>query len=116
MIVNVPVAEKVPVLYLGSLVKVQPTEPEVPAAAECASVPKVATDVAAAVLAVTLPVHCVAGEATEQVYFNVSPAVGGVATEGPPAGEKSVVIRSVMVPLPPAWVVRILYVKFVVPV
>ena len=64
--VNVAVAVYVPVLYTGSLVSVQDTEPESPAFAECASAPNVATEVVADVLAVCAELHAVP-EATVQV-------------------------------------------------
>jgi hypothetical protein len=41
--------------------------------------------------------------------------VGGVRTDGPPVGLKSLVTFKVMVPLPAVFVVRILKVKLVVP-
>ena len=93
---------------MGSLVKVQPTEPELPAAADAASAPKVTTEVSDEVLEVCDPAQAVPGEVTEQVYWSRSPAVGGEATDGPPEGEKSLVTRVVMVPLPPICVVRTL--------
>ena len=80
-------------------------------------VPIVITDVAAAALAVCEPVQAVAlTEVVEHVYDRVSPAVGGVATEGPPDGEKSVVMRTTTLPVPPVLVVRNFIVKLVVPV
>lgn len=71
-----------------------------PAFAELAPAPKVATLVDAVVLAVNDPEQPVPGVDTVQMYFRLSPAEGGVATEGPPAGLKSVVICSVILPLP----------------
>jgi len=85
-----------------------------PAFAECASAAKVATLVVAVVRAVTDPVQAVPGAATVQAYVRASPA-RGAATDGPPAA-KSVVIFRTTDPVPPASVVRILYVKLVVPV
>ena len=79
-----------------------------PALDELAPAPKVATLVEAVVLAVSDPLQPVAGAAAVQVYVNASPAVGGVATDGPLAGLKSDVTFSVTLPVPVAWVVRIL--------
>jgi len=76
------------------LVSVQPTEPELPATAELAPAPNVATEVVDAVLDVCDPLQDVAGDETLQVYESASPAVGGVPTDGPPVGEKSVVTSS----------------------
>jgi hypothetical protein len=93
----------------------QVTEPASPApAALWASAPKVATDVALAVLAAVAVLHGVADAADVQVYVIVSPA-GGLATDGPPAA-KSAVIFTVIVPAPPTFVDRTLYRKLVVPV
>src|ERR1700720_459995 len=98
--VKVTVALYDPTLYAASFVNPHTTEAELPAVAECASAPKVATDVAAVVLDVWVPLQPVPGDATVQVYFRASPADGGLATDGPPAGEKSVVTCAVMVPAP----------------
>jgi hypothetical protein len=51
-----------------------------------------------------------------QVYVSLSPAVSGLPTEGPFAGEKSEVTFSVTLPEPDACEVRTWYVKLVVPV
>jgi hypothetical protein len=98
------------------LVNVQATDPLLPARSERALAPNVATGVEDEVLATWVPEQGVPGEETVQEYDNVSPAVGGFATEGPPEGEKSVVTRSWILPVPPVFEVRILYWKFVVPV
>lgn len=87
-----------------------------PAFPEPAPAPNVATFVEAAVLDVREPLQPVPGDATVQVYVSASPAEGGVATEGPPAGLKSEVTFRVMVPAPVEVVVRILYSRLVVPV
>ena len=83
-------------------------EAELPALDELAPAPNVDTLVEAVVLAVCEPLQAVAGAAPVQVYVNASPAVGGVATEGPLAGLKSDVTFRVTLPVPVAWVVRIL--------
>jgi|SRR5579862_1065018 len=106
--VKVTVAEYVPVPYLGSFVRSQLSDPVLPPFAECASAPKVATELAAVVLAGTAPAQPVPGAVTVQVYANASPVLGGVAIEGPPAGEKSDVTSTPMLPVPPVLVVRIL--------
>ena len=87
-----------------------------PAFAELAPAPNVATLVEAVVLAVSDPLQPVPGAATVQVYVKASPAEGGVSTEGPLAGLKSEVTFKVSVPVPVDCVVRILYVRLVVPV
>ena len=87
-----------------------------PAFAELAPAPKVATLVEAVVLEVSDPLQPVPGAATVQVYVKASPAEGGVSTEGPLAGLKSEVTFKVSVPVPVDCVVRILYVRLVVPV
>jgi hypothetical protein len=119
--VNVTVPEYEPVLYFGSFVNVHPTEALLPAMSDRASAPNVATFVALEVEAVTDPLHAVAdpllpGAATVHTYFKTSPAVGGVATDGPPAGLKSPVTCRVIEPLPAAADVRTKYERFVVPV
>jgi hypothetical protein len=58
----------------------------------------------------------VPGALTVQLYVKASPLVGGVATDGPPAGPKSVVTFVVRVPVPVVFVVRMKYVRLVVPV
>ena len=105
---KVTVAVYVPVPYLGSSVRAQLSDPVLPPMAEWASAPKVATGVTAVVLAVCEPVQAVAGVATVQVYDSASPAVGGLATEGPEPGEKSEVTSTPMLPVPPVLVLRIL--------
>ena len=54
-------------MYTGSLVRVQDTDPELPAFADRASAPKLATLVVAVVSAVTGPVQAVAGADTVQL-------------------------------------------------
>jgi hypothetical protein len=108
LIVKVTVAAYVPVAYWGSSVRVQATEPVLPATADLAPAPNVVTEVPEAVLAVCDPEQAVPGLVTVQVYASVSPALGGVATDGPPVGLKSVVTFNVMVPFPVVVVVRIL--------
>jgi hypothetical protein len=108
LIVYVTVAEYDPVLYVGSFVNDQTVEAELPALAELAPAPNVATLVEALVLDVWEPLQAVAGAAAVQVYDKASPAVGGVVTEGPPAGLKSDVTFSVTLPVPVDCVVRIL--------
>jgi hypothetical protein len=112
--VNVTVAVYDPVEYRGSLVSAQLTEPVLPFLLERASAPNDATGVAAVVLAVCLPVHAVPGAVTVQVYASASPGLGGEATDGPP-GLKSEVTCNCTEPVPPTLLVRILYVKLVVP-
>jgi hypothetical protein len=85
---------------VGSLVNDQAVDAAVPAFAELAPAPNVATLVEAVVLEVCEPLHAVPGVATVQVYVKASPAEGGVATEGPLAGLKSDVTFSVIVPVP----------------
>jgi hypothetical protein len=107
----VTVAEYDPVWYLGSFVKVHPIDAVFPPMSDRASAPNVATLVALAVVAVTAPLQAVAvplfpGAATVHVYLSASPALGGVATEGPLIGLKSDVTCSVMLPVPPVAVVR----------
>ncbi len=111
LMVTVTVAEYDPVLYLGSFVNAHVREAVFPPIKDRASAPNVATLVALVVAAVMDPLHAVAvplfpGAATVQEYFSASPAVGGVATDGPSMGLKSDVTCSVMLPLPPAAVVR----------
>ena len=60
------------------------------------------------VLEVCELLQAVPGESTVQVYVKASPEVGGLATDGPFAGEKSEVTFNVIVPWPPPVVVRIL--------
>ena len=48
--------------------------------------------------------------------MRASPEVAGVPTEGPPVGLKSDVTFNVILPAPPTFVVRILYVNDVLPV
>ena len=103
-------------MYCGSLASVQLTEAEFPARAELAPAPKVVTEVWAVVLEVCVPLQAVPGAAAVQVYVSVSVPFGGVATEGPFAGEKSVVTFNVILPVPVDCVVRILYVRLVLPV
>lgn len=93
---------------MGSFVNDHAVEAVLPAFAELAPAPNVATLVWAVVLAVIEPLHAVAGAAATQVYVKASPAEGGVATEGPFAGLKSDVTFNVSVPVPVDWVVRIL--------
>jgi hypothetical protein len=93
-------------LYLGSFVRVHDVVAVDPAVSVCASAPKVATGVDELVEAVWLPLQGVATPVAPQVYLSASPAVGGVVTEGPLAGLKSLVTFRVMVPLPVDWVVR----------
>ena len=93
------------------MVRVQEIEALFPPMRDRASDPKVDTFVWAVVDEVMEPLQGVAvplfpGLATVQVYLSASPAVGGVATDGPPAGLKSPVICSTMLPFPPAAVVR----------
>jgi hypothetical protein len=63
--------------------------------------------VEALVDAVWLALQGVAGAAPLQVYLSASPAVGGLATEGPPAPLKSAVTFRLIVPVPVDCVVRI---------
>jgi hypothetical protein len=116
LMVNVTVAVYVPVAYTGSSVSDHATDPEFPALVDCALAPNVATPVLALVLAVCEPVHAVPGFETVHEYVRASPVLGGVVTDGPLAGPKSAVTLDVMEPVPPAFVVRIWYVKAVVPV
>jgi hypothetical protein len=57
----------VPVAYTGSSVRDQAVEALLPALVELAAAPKVATEVAELVEAVTVPVQAVPGELTVQV-------------------------------------------------
>ena len=69
------------------------TVPLAPAAGECASAPNVTTGVDVVVLAVCVLEQAVPVDEVHE-YVSASPAVGGVATEGPPVGVKSAVIFS----------------------
>ena len=64
------------------------------------------TFVDAVVLTVCVPEQGAPKVVQLHVYVNVSPALGGLAMEGPPAGVKSTVALTVIVPWPAPWLVR----------
>jgi hypothetical protein len=106
LIVNVIVAWYEPTLYVGSLVRIHETDALFPDIRDRASDPKLATDVALVVDAVIDPEHGAAvplfpGLAALQVYVSLSCTDGGLATDGPPVGLKSLVTCRTMLPLPP---------------
>jgi hypothetical protein len=104
--VKVAVDEYEPVLIWGLSTRDQMAVPESPTSAEWASAPKPTTLVPDDVLAGVLLTQGVPELGAVQVYARS-------ATAGPPA--LKVVTCTVMDPDPPPSVVRILYVKLVVP-